>query len=279
MWVWFSKSTPQNTETLPNQEVITPIVSETQKIEKQKEHRIAKERASDALLSSTVKKERAILLSKKADYLKINNEYHDALDLYERVIYLDPQNEYKKKAASIAFDARNFFRSIQLYTETLSELNLREKEELLMSMRYTGDKNFQDMLSKIDIPAFIKQAYEVSWICENTLIDCEDSIRKYSFDYQSINALKKAFNDFKNLKNTDIDYREALLIGAFYQNKDYSTVIRIGSNLLARKPDYKPILKIIGFSSYLTNQFERAENALKKFKTLDSKDPEVDFIL
>jgi tetratricopeptide (TPR) repeat protein len=76
-----------------------------------------------------------------------------------------------------------------------------------------------------------------------------------------------------------VNYKEALLIGAFYQNKDYSTVIRLGSNLLSRRPDYKPVLKIVGFSAYLTNQFERAEGALKKYKTLDSKDPEVDFIL
>lgn len=148
-----------------------------------------------------------------------------------------------------------------------------------MSMRYTGNKDFLTLLGKIDIPAYIKKAYEVSWVCENTFIDCENTIKQYSFDYGPINALKKALNDFKNLQNTDNDYKEALLIGAFYQNKDYSTVIRLGSNLLSRKPDYKPILKVVGFSAYLTNQYERAENALKKYKTLDSKDPEVDFIL
>jgi len=238
-----------------------------------------KEQESDALLSSETKKERASLLSKKADYLRLNNEFHDALDIYERVINLHPQDEYKKKAAAIAFEARNFLKSIEWYKETLSSLTLREKEEFLKSMRYTGDKDFVSTLSDIDILPYIKKAYEVSWTCENTFIDCESSIKKYTFDYGPINMLKKAFDDFKNLKNTDENYKEALLIGAFYQNKDYSTVIRIGSNLLSRRPDYKPILKIVGFSAYLTNQYERAENALKKYKTLDSKDPEVDFIL
>jgi len=134
---------------------------------------------------------------------------------------------YKKKAAAIAFEARDFVKSITWYMETLSTLSLREKEELLMSMRYTGNKDFVSTLSAIDIPPYIKKAYEVSWTCENTFIDCENSIKKYSFDYQPINNLKKAFDDFRNLKNTDINYKEALLIGAFYQNKDYSTVIRV----------------------------------------------------
>jgi len=277
-WWLYTYSPLSPTSIIPTEDA-PPIISETQKIEKSKAARIEKERASDALLSSTTKKERATLLSKKADYLRINNEYHDALDIYERVVNLDPEDMYKKKAAAIAFEARDFVKSITWYMETLSTLSLREKEELLMSMRYTGNKDFVSTLSAIDIPPYIKKAYEVSWTCENTFIDCENSIKKYSFDYQPINNLKKAFDDFRNLKNTDINYKEALLIGAFYQNKDYSTVIRVWSNLLSRRPDYKPILKIVGFSAYLTNQYERAENALKKYKTLDSKDPEVDFIL
>ncbi len=266
-------------ESVAEPEMTIPIVSETQRIERSKAIRVERERASDALLSSETKKERAVLLSKKADYLRLSNEFHDALEIYERVIELDSLDIYKKKAASIAFEARNFLKSIEWYTATLPDLSLREKEELLMSMRYTGNKDFRSTLSTLDLPHYIRQAYEVSWICETTFIDCEPTIKKYNFDYGPINTLKKAFTDFNNLKNTDINYKEALLIGAFYQNKDYSTVIRIGSNLLSRRPDYKPILKIVGFSAYLTNQYERAENALKKYKTLDSKDPEVDFIL
>jgi len=267
------------TPSVENPAITKPIISETQKNEQKRTLQMKKERANDALLSAEAKKERATLLAKKADYLWLNSEYHDALDIYERVISLSPQDDYKKKAASIAFEAKEFTKSIEWYTETQNNLTLREKDELLMSMRYVGDKEFQNTLSKIDLPAYIKQAYEVSWICENTFIDCESSIKKYWFDYRPINALKKALDDFKNLQNTDVNYKEALLIGAFYQNKDYSTVIRIGSNLLSRRPDYRPVLKIVGFSAFLTNQYERAENALKKYKTLDSKDSEVDFIL
>ncbi len=178
-WIWFREKSSGDPNATLEPGVTVPIVSETQKIEQKKGLRVQKERASDALLSSERKKERAILLSKKADYLGLNNEYHDALDLYERVIALSPLDEYKKKAAAMAFEARNFTKSIAWYTETLSSLSLRQKEELLMSMRYTGDKEFHIILSSIDIPPYIKQAYEVSWICENTFIDCETNIKKY----------------------------------------------------------------------------------------------------
>ena len=218
-------------------------------------------------------------MSKKADYLALNNEFHDALIIYERVINLVSSEEYKKKAAAIAFQAREYLKSIAWYVENPKILSTREKEELLLSMRYTKDSAFEKTLLSLDIPEYLRQAYQVSWTCETSFIDCESSIKKYPYDYEPINNLKKALEDFKTLQNTDINYKEALLIGAFYKNKDYSTIIRVGANLLTRKPDYKPILKIVGFSAYLTNQYDRAENALKKYKTLDSKDAEVDFLL
>ena len=260
-------------------EVQIEPVSEIQKAEQKRELQAQKERASDALLPAETKKERAILLSKKADYLALNNEFHDALIIYERVINLVSSEEYKKKAAAIAFQAREYLKSIAWYVENPKILSTREKEELLLSMRYTKDSAFEKTLLSLDIPEYLRQAYQVSWTCETSFIDCESSIKKYPYDYEPINNLKKALEDFKTLQNTDINYKEALLIGAFYKNKDYSTIIRVGANLLTRKPDYKPILKIVGFSAYLTNQYDRAENALKKYKTLDSKDAEVDFLL
>lgn len=277
-----SCGTKDGKKIIPGQEppeVQIEPVSEIQKAEQKRELQAQKERASDALLPAETKKERAALLSKKADYLALNNEFHDALLIYERVIDLVTSDDYKKKAAAIAFQAREYLKSIEWYTEALKMLSTQEKGELLWSMRYTKDPLFEKTLSSIDLPAYVREAYQVSWTCETAFIDCENSIKKYPYDYEPINNLKKALEDFKTLQNTDVNYKEALLIGAFYKNKDYSTVIRVGANLLTRKPDYKPILKIIGFSAYLTNQYDRAENALKKYKTLDSKDAEVDFLL
>lgn len=118
-FIWFSELERSPTPlTNIEPEITTPIISETQKIERKKEIRIERERASDALLSSDTKRERALLLAKKADYLALNSEYHDALEIYERVIALSPLDEYKKKAAAIAFEARVFTKSIEWYTET-----------------------------------------------------------------------------------------------------------------------------------------------------------------
>gem|GEM_PF-1255036 len=44
-----------------------------------------------------------------------------------------------------------------------------------------------------------------------------------------------------------------------YKNQDFTTAMRVGENILRRKPDYRPILKIVGFSAFMTGQYERAQ--------------------
>jgi|GEM_PF-3021400 len=55
--------------------------------------------------------------------------------------------------------------------------------------------------------------------------------------------------------------------------------MRIGENILRRKPDYRPILKIVGFSAFMVKQYERAQGVLSKYKKLEPKDAEADFML
>jgi tetratricopeptide (TPR) repeat protein len=233
----------------------------------------------DGSLKDSEKQERATILTKRADYLATNNEYREASDLYERVLRLSWSAEVERKLAHIAFRAKNFQRSSDLYKKFSSDLYASEKEEFLHALRYTGDDEFVTTLPKIDLPENIRQAFEVSWKCEHEFISCENAIRAYKHDYAPIRDLKNALKNYENLGNKDPSYKEALLIGAFYKNQDFTTAIRVGENVLRRKPDYRPILKIVGFSAFMIGQYDRAQWILGKYKKLEPKDAEADFIL
>lgn len=232
----------------------------------------------DALVESE-KQVRATILTKRADYLATNNEYREAAGLYERVLRLSKSEEIERKLAHIAFRAKNFQRSSDLYKKFADDLYLSEKEEFLHALRYTGDDEFVTALANMDIPDNIKSAFEVSWTCEHEFISCENAIRAYKYDYAPIRDLKNALKNYENLGNKDPSYKEALMIGALYKNQDYTTAVRIGENVLRRKPDYRPILKIVGFSAFMIGQYERSQWVLGKYKKLEPKDAEVDFIL
>ncbi len=233
----------------------------------------------DRALRESEKKERAVILIKRADYLSNNNEYNEAADLYERVLRLTPSREIERKLAHIAFRAKKFQRSSDLYKKFVDDLYQSEREEFLYALRYTGDGEFQKRLTTIDIPENLRQALQVSWICENEYISCEKAIREYPHSYGPIIDLKNALKNYEALGNNDASYKDALLIGAFYKNKDYTTAMKIGENVLRQKPDYRPILKIVGFSAFMINQYERAQGVLTKYKKLEPKDAEADFIL
>jgi tetratricopeptide (TPR) repeat protein len=233
----------------------------------------------DNQLGANEKKERAAILIKRAEYLANNNEYSEAASLYERVLRLTPSREIERKLAHIAFRAKKFQRSSDLYKKFADDLYQSEREEFLYALRYTGDGEFQERLAKMDIPEHLRQAFRVSWICENEFISCEKAIREYPHNYGPIVDLKNALKNYEALGNNDASYKEALLIGAFYKNKDYTTAMKIWENLLRQKPDYRPILKIVGFSAFMINQYERAQWTLTKYKKLEPKDAEADFIL
>lgn len=219
------------------------------------------------------------MLIKKADFLGANNEYSEAFQLYERALRLAPTSDVERKLAHMAFKSKKFQRSADLYKKNIEVLTLGEKQEFMWSLRYTGDEDFSLALANMSLPDYMQAAFEVSALCEREFISCETAIRSYKYDYPPIRDLKNALKNYEALGNKDTNYKEALLIGAWYKNGDYTTAIKVGENLLRRKADYRPILKIVGFSSYMIGRYDRSQAALTKYKKLEPKDPESDFLL
>lgn len=170
------------------------------------------ESALDDALVANEKQERANILAKRADALATNNEYREAAQMYERILRLSRSDEIERKLAHIAFRAKDFQRSSDLYKKFADSLYQSEKEEFLHALRYTYDDAFTAMLPKLGLPSPIREAFEVSWKCEHEYIACESSIRDYQHNHAPINDLKNALKNYENLGNKDASYKEALLI-------------------------------------------------------------------
>ena len=233
----------------------------------------------DRQLTGDARWERADLLTKKAEYLMVSNEPSEALELFERALRLGENHKTEKKAAHAAFVMRQFPKSIDWYAKNGKTLSIGEKEEYLKALRYTGSSEFRSILGTIDIPIQTKKYYEVSWICEYEYISCEKSIESYGYDDPRIQLLREAINNYKTADTDDENYKDALLIGAWYKNKDYSTIIKIGKQVLQKKPDYRPILKVVWFSAYMIGDHATSETILKQYKQYEPKDVEADFLL
>ena len=174
---------------------------------------LGKEMAQDDTLSTPDKTERANILVKKAEFLGTNNEYNEALSLFERALHLTPSSDIERKLAHMAFKAKRFQRSADLYKKNVDVLTLSEKQEFMNALRYTSDDDFSVALSNLRLPDYMQQAFQVSWTCENEFISCESAIRAYKYDYDVVTDLQAALNNYANLSNKDDEnYKEALLI-------------------------------------------------------------------
>lgn len=278
------KTTPLIEPPLPApeapQDITEPISTITDPKQPQLgEEKIQKDITEDNAVPETSKPERVEMLIKKADFLGANNEYSEAFQLYERALRLTPTSDVERKLAHMAFKSKKFQRSADLYKKNIEVLTLGEKQEFMWALRYTGDEDFSLALANMSLPDYMQAAFEVSALCEREFISCETAIRSYKYDYPPVRDLKNALKNYEALGNKDTNYKEALLIGAWYKNGDYTTAIKVGENLLRRKADYRPILKIVGFSSYMIGRYDRAQAALSKYKKLEPKDPESDFLL
>lgn len=147
--------------------------------------------------------------------------------------------------AHTAFRAKQFQKSADLYKKNIDILTNNEKKEFMHALRYTGDDDFLVALSNIDIPDYLKKYFQVSWTCEHEFITCEKSIAEYGYDYEPVNDVEEALRNYSTIGNKDINYKEALMVGAWYKHGDYTTAINLGERILRRRPDYRPVLKIV----------------------------------
>jgi hypothetical protein len=112
---------------------------------------------------------------------------------------LDPSSDIERKAAHAAFQTKQFQKTITWYKKNKDTLSLGEKEELVKSMRYTGEENFVQSMNALDLPGYMSEAYKLSWTCEYEFISCESAIRAYGYEYEPIMDLKKVLNSYESL--------------------------------------------------------------------------------
>jgi len=96
-------------------------------------------------------------------------------------------------------------------------------------------------------------------------------------DYQ-IQALRETIQSAKGTSGDEL-YIRTLLIGKLFEHKDYLAVQKIGLSILETRPNYKVVLKIVGYSSYELGDYASAAKYLEQYYTLEPKDVEVAYML
>ena len=110
----------------------------------------------------------------------------------------------------------------------------------------------------------------------NEIITWKHNNEMISSDLKNINL---ALENYKNFNIDDPLFENALISWAFFENWLYPIAINISQKILWKKPDYKPVLKIISKSYFEIWDYLEAKNYLMKYHNLWDEDAEISFFL
>lgn len=127
-------------------------------------------------------------------------------------------------------------------------------------------------------PQSDKDYYSHVGTCYTGIHNCVVRLLEYAGDEPRMAELISVLKEYQNVSN-DYQYRNALLAGTFFKQKQYLAAAKISEEIVASRPDYRAALKMAGFSRLELGQYERANEYLKKYFAHDPKDIQTAYAL
>lgn len=194
------------------------------------------------------------------------------------------------KIAETYFDMKRFWSSMNYY-KRLPSLNEYQKNRLLLMSFYTHD--IEDESGREEIVREMTELwyndeeifyYATSIICSIYPANCKEKFEEYivwreNIQFSKLNDMRIALKNYDNFWVQEAYLLYTYIMTEWYKQDLYPLVILLWEKVLYEKPDYKPVLKIIGHSHFELWNYEAAKETLTSFHRLDDSDPWVNYML
>ncbi|MCK9272633.1 hypothetical protein M0P65_03745 [Candidatus Gracilibacteria bacterium] len=218
----------------------------------------------------------------KGDFYSIKNMKEVALKYYLSV-YLKLKDDIllERKIADTYFDLKNFPKAYEYYKKIPKmEIDEKSKQKMALALTYSESEiDKKNELSQMQLSAGDRDYYNIVLDCNSGIKVCIGAIKAYTGTYEKTTKLQTLLYNFEKTGNTDSNYKYALLEGLFIENKDYLIGGKIGEEVLAKRPDYRSILKLTGYTYYELGDYKKANNYLQKYYNFDPKDVKTTYLL
>jgi tetratricopeptide (TPR) repeat protein len=223
------------------------------------------------------KKRRAYITGiRKGDFYSLRNAPEDALAYYLTVQENLPDDQIiRKKIAHIYYVMKNWSRAYAEYVQVpISELSEEEKNEMLSAL-YFDDMNFDRIgeISKIKLQSGTLDYFKIVDMCYAGADPCTSAIENYTGSEYRITWLEEQIVSAKKLSE-DQEYKNLLLAAKLYTLGMYRASEKILSDILAERPDYLEVKKILGFSLYELGKYEWAKRYILEYLEKNPNDLE-----
>lgn len=218
---------------------------------------------------------------RKGDYYSARNNATLAVENYEKAF--DQIKEDPKIALRLAnayLELKNFHKAAEIFVKfDLSNFDEPSKLKVIASIMLDNNRDHKkDMIYQLGLTDGTKAYLGLVDDCTNAPNDCIKSIQSStSTDYQ-IQALRETIQSAKGTSDDEL-YIQTLLLGKLFEQKAYLAVKKMGSEILQIRPNYKVVLKIVGYSDYELGNYSEAAKNLEQYYSLEPKDVEVAYML
>lgn len=227
-----------------------------------------------------------------------NKEYTTALTQYLQVYRKVPwDREVNLKIWNIYYNLWNFNRAYDFYSN-IKDYSKLDKTQAIYS--FMNSKNLswswviEEINKEIDSFDFGEQQnfyLKNSVTCVNDFSQCRQNYQDF-FDeiYEKnenseevieltsdLQSIKNAFDNYYNFQIDDLNYKAALISGAYYSNWFYKISLETAKNILDENKGYKPLLKIAAKSSFELWNYIDARDFVISYNKLEQKDPEMSY--
>lgn len=240
------------------------------------EHQSKEEKVSEAKRRLNLRS-----LIRKGDYYSVKNDKEAALRYYENALSkLQKDRVVEQKIADVLFELKRFPEAYSHYKNLpLKEIDAVTKERLFASFMFDGDlPDRQAQLDGMPFDGDEKDYYSHVGTCYSGIHNCVVRIQEYQGNEPRLKELAANVKEYEALSG-DYQYRNALLAGAFFKQKQFLASAKIAEEIVENRPDYRSAVKIAGFSRFELGDYQAANAWLKKYFDFDPKDIQVAYAL
>ena len=227
----------------------------------------------------------------------LNKEYTIALTKYLQIIKEVPNDQNTiNKIWDTYFFLKKYKQSYKYYSKIkdykhLNKLRFINSYLYSNNLDHYNNQNIKDELKNLNLDKTETFYYTNSINCISDLNLCKDNFENYFLNYPSIESweqntinknlsnINKALTNYKNFNIDDTLYKDALLNWAFFENWLYPIAIKLSLDILEKKPNYKPILKIIAKSYFEVWDYLESKIYFTRLLALDDDNAEINFFI
>ena len=276
----------------------TPPTSTGEILSQKLKEKIALEKITPPVINTEKPKNKIEELRKKyalrgliteANTYFFNDQFALALKKYSQIYEQVGDKSTAEKIGETYFKMQKFSLAYKYYTIVWDTAS---KEKAFLSLLYSSsiDSTWSvdpliKELSKIGLSSEKTFFYKTSLTCVKDFHECKKTFTDYFADSKNtvtsneLQSVKKTFDNYDNFKLDDVLYKDALIIWTFYELWLYPVATKLWEDLLAQKPDYKPMLLIVAQSYYNLWNFENAKTYLSHYNELDPTDRNTTYLL